>query len=542
TLPNILSQRLKEDKNADTYFIPYIDSANTTATTLQSISEGNYDEIIIGIHGFSLKPANDYSISNSAMQAWSQLQSLNSVTLVFGNVLATKNFCSAKNLVACYQDDDITRQVAADMLEGNILAKGVLPVSVCEYKYGAGIIQTNKPSGLAVEKNKFNVVDSIAEDAIAKKAFPGCVILAAQNGTIVYHKAFGNYEYGPSPPMSLGSIFDLASVTKVSATNISVMRLYDQGKLDLNKTIGDYLPWTRGTNKAGLKIHDILLHQAGLIPFIPFYKEVIDSATGIPNPAVFSQKPKPGFTVRVAENIYMRNDWQDTMFRRILQSKLGPEGKYVYSDNDFIFLGKIVEALTGMTLDQYVQKTFYNKIGLESTGFKPRNRFPVSRIVPTETESHFRMQTMQGDVHDEGASMFGGVAGHAGLFSDAYDLATLYQMLLNGGEINGERFIKPSTIKLFTAYQSKNSRRGYGFDKPEKDNATSKEPYPSLLASPETFGHTGFTGTCVWVDPRYNIVYIFLCNRVYPTRNNNKISQMLIRGKIQDAIYRALGI
>lgn len=181
-------------------------------------------------------------------------------------------------------------------------------------------------------------------------------------------------------------------------------------------------------------------------------------------------------------------------------------------------------------------------MGMASTGFKPRSRFPKDVIVPTETEKHFRRQTTQGDVHDEGASMFGGVAGHAGLFSNAYDLSLLYQMLLNGGELNGERYLNPETVKLFTAYQSDISRRGFGFDKPEKDNATRKDPYPSSLASPETFGHTGFTGTCVWVDPKYDIVYIFLSNRVYPTRNNNKLGQMLIRGKIQDAIYRALGI
>lgn len=540
--PNLLSERLKEDRNADTYFISYTDSVSKATRILDSITNGKYDAIVIGIHGFTLRPSNNYGITDTVMQLWNQLQSMNSVTLVFGNVLATKNFCAAKNLVACYQDDDITQQVAADLLEGTISTEGTLPVSVCEYKYGAGIMQEAVPAKLTMGQNKFAAVDSIVEDAIAKKAFPGCVILAAHNGEIVYHKAFGNYEYGPSPAMNFGSIFDLASVTKVSATNISIMRLYDEGKIDLNKTLGDYLPWTRGTDKAHLKIHDILLHQAGLIAFIPFYKEVIDTATGMPNPAVFSDKSKPGFTVRVAENVYMRNDWEDTMFHRILKSKLGPQGKYVYSDNDFIFLGKIVQALTGMTLDQYVQKIFYNKMGLETTGFKPRKRFPVNRMVPTETDEYFRHQTMQGDVHDEGASMFGGVAGHAGLFSDAYDLAMLYQMLLNGGEINGERFIKPETIKLFSSYHSEVSRRGYGFDKPEKDNATRKEPYPSSLASPETFGHTGFTGTCVWVDPKYNIVYVFLCNRVYPTRNNTELLKMNIRGKIQDAIYRALGI
>jgi CubicO group peptidase (beta-lactamase class C family) len=349
---------------------------------LDSISNGKYDAVVIGIHGFTLRPSNNYGITDTVMQLWNQLQAMNSVTLVFGNVLATKNFCAAKNLIACYQDDDITQQVAADLLEGTISTEGTLPVSVCEYKYGAGIMQKAVPVKLTIEQNKFAAVDSIAEDAISQKAFPGCVILAAHNGEIVYHKAFGSYKYEPSPAMNFGSIFDLASVTKVSATNISIMRLYDEGKIDLNKTLGDYLPWTKGTDKAHLKIHDILLHQAGLIAFIPFYREVVDTATGLPDPAVFSEKQKPGFTVRVAENVYLRNDWEDTMFHRILKSKLGPTGKYVYSDNDFIFLGKIVEALTGMTLDQYVQKTFYNKMGLETTGFKPRNRFPVNRMVP----------------------------------------------------------------------------------------------------------------------------------------------------------------
>jgi CubicO group peptidase (beta-lactamase class C family) len=320
------------------------------------------------------------------------------------------------------------------------------------------------------------------------------------------------------------------------------MKLYEQGTIDLKKRLGDYLPMVKGTNKAGLQIDDILLHQAGLVPFIAFYKETIDEKTGEPNPAIYRNKPEAGFTVRVAENIYMRNDWEDTMFARILKSPLGPQNKYVYSDNDFIFLGKIVEQVTGMRLNEYVQKTFYRPMGMMSTGFKPRERFPAEKMVPTETEKHFRRQTTQGDVHDEGASMFGGVAGHAGLFSNAYDLAMLYQMLLNGGELNGSRYLKKETIDLFTSYHSKNSRRGYGFDKPEKDNAIRKEPYPSSMISPQGFGHTGYTGTCVWVDPKYNLVYIFLSNRVHPTRDNNKLGQMLIRGKIQDAIYRAVGI
>lgn len=193
-----------------------------------------------------------------------------------------------------------------------------------------------------------------------------------------------------------------------------------------------------------------------------------------------------------------------------------------------------------MPLDQYVQKTFYTPLGMLTTTFKPFQRFGLERIVPTEDEKHFRRQILHGYVHDEGAAMFGGVSGHAGLFSNAYDLSMLYQMLLNGGEFNGIRYLKPETIALFTDYHSDISRRGYGFDKPEKDNASRKEPYPSTLASPSTYGHTGFTGTCVWVDPQSGLVYIFLSNRVYGTRTNNLLGQMGIRGKIQDAIYRAL--
>lgn len=539
---NDFGKRMHDDLDANTFLLSYKDGEAKANEILKEVQkDGKYDVIIVGIHNYSNKPADNFGLSPVALKLYKSLNFIKTITLTFGNVLATKNFCDAWTMLACYQDDAVTQQAAADLLEGKFLPHGKLPVSVCNFKFGDGIVQEDVKPSRDLIKQKLKVIDSIAIDAIAKKAFPGCVILAAHKGEIIYDKAFGNYEFGPSHPMSPESIFDLASVTKVSATTVSVMKLYEEGKLELNKTLGDYLPWTKGTNKSGLVIRDILLHQAGLVPFITFYAETIDKTTGIPNPAIYSDKEKPGFNVRVAEKIYMRNDWQDTMISRILKSPLGPKNKYVYSDNDFIFLGKIVEQISGLTLDQYARKNFYDKIGMYSTGFKPRNKFQLECLVPTETETHFRNQTMVGDVHDEGASMFGGVAGHAGLFSNAYDLSLLYQMLMNGGAINGERYLKPETIRLFTAYNSKVSRRGLGFDKPEKDNKTRKDPYPSLLASPETFGHTGFTGTCVWVDPKNEIVYIFLSNRVYPTRNNNKLSNMGIRGKIQDAIYRALG-
>ncbi len=539
---NNFGKSLSETYKTDSYSFSWKEGDSKADEIFEKVS-GKYDAVVIGIHNFSNRPANNYGITNASISLWRRLNKANSITLVFGNVLAASNYCNANTLVACYQDDNITRQVAADLIKGKVSASGKLPIRVCNYPAGFGVDLAATELPLPLEKKAImtQTIDSIVSDAIAQKAFPGCVVLATKDGEIIFNKAYGTTTFDNTKPVTLESIYDLASVTKISATTVSVMKLYEQGKLSLKKKLGDYLPWVKGTNKEGLEIEDILLHQAGLVPFIPFYKETIDSATGIPNPAIYSDKPIPGFSVRVAENIYMRNDWQDTMIKRILQSPLGRKGRYVYSDNDFIFLGKIVEQLTGITLDQYVQKTFYNRIGMRTTGFKPREKFAQEGLlVPTEYEKHFRQQLIEGDVHDEGASMFGGVSGHAGLFSNAYDLALLYQMLLNGGTFNGERFFKEETIKKFTAYGTKDSRRGLGFDKPEKDNETRKEPYPSLLSSPQAFGHTGFTGTCVWVDPKYGLVYIFLSNRVNPTRNNPLLSQLLVRGKIQDAIIEAI--
>ena len=407
---NSFGKRMQADLGAETYLLSYKDGQEKADEILKELSkDGKYDAIIIGVHNYALRPTDNFNISPVALNLYKNLNFIKTITLTFGNVLATKNFCDAWTLVACYQDDEITHQAAADLLEGKINAKGKLPVTVCNYKFGAGIVVTDKkPNGQDLAKDKLESIDSIVNDAIMQRAFPGAVVLAAHKGEIIYHKAFGNYEYGHSPQMTPESIFDLASVTKISATTVSIMKLYDEGKISLDGKLGDYLPLVRGTDKQNLLISDILLHQAGLVPFIPFYKETIDSATGKPKEQIYSNIPKPGFGVRVAENVYLRNDWNDTMFSRILSSPLGRKDRYVYSDNDFIFLGKIVEELSGMSLDQYVEKTFYRPMGMQSTGFKPRNRFPLEKLVPTEEEKHFRRQLTRGDVHDEGASMFGG--------------------------------------------------------------------------------------------------------------------------------------
>ncbi len=542
---NAFARRMRTDYNADVVYFNYKDS---DATAVAVAVKKKYKKVIIGIHNYNRAPANNFGISKQAVDLVTQLQQrTNAVTLVFGNVYAVKNWCNAKNLIACYEDDDIIQNTAIDLLQGKIGAKGRLPVTVCDnYKYGSGITTTAFflpraiPADAVLNTAKLTVIDSIANDAIAKNATPGCVVLVAKDGAIAYHKAYGSFAYDKAEPVNLESIYDMASVTKICATTIAVMKLYDEGKIDLKKTLGDYLPWVKGTNKEHLLIENVLLHQAGLVAFIPFFKETL-TASGAADATYYSTVAKDSFSIRVADNLYMRNDWKDTLYKRILQSKLGEANKYIYSDNDFIFLGKVVEAVSGQPLNEYVRTAFYVPLGLTSTGFKPRERFALSRIAPTEHEKTFRQQLLRGDVHDPGAAMFGGVAGHAGLFSNAYDLAIIMQMLLNGGSFNGKHYINKETIELFAGYHSAVSRRGYGFDKPEKDNATRPDPYPCLLASPLTFGHTGFTGTCVWADPKYNLVFIFLSNRVNPEGGDNKkLLNMNVRGKIQEAVYEAM--
>jgi beta-glucosidase-like glycosyl hydrolase/CubicO group peptidase (beta-lactamase class C family) len=545
TQDNAFAAQVRKGFDAEVYYFDYKKDSTAVAPLLQKLRD-SFNVVIIGVHKFARYPANNFGISNAALQLIQGIQKQQqSITVVFGNPYAIKSMCNAPVLIAAYEDDDITQTTANDLLHGRFLAKGKLPVTVCpEFKYGDGIIvrrllQTVPASQLGFNAVKMGTaIDSIVNDAIKQKAIPGAVVVVAKDGKIAYEKAFGYLTFDSTEPVYPETIYDLASVTKIMATTLSVMKLYDEGKLDIQKTLGDYLPVTRGTNKAPLKLWDILLHQAGLKAFIPFYRETVDASNN-PLPAIYHADPDSIYSIRVAAHLYIRKDWEDTIMKRILTSSLEPKGKYIYSDNDYIFLGKIVEAITKMPLDVYVKKTFYDKLNLLETGFKPADRFPRDYIAPTEREKGFRNQLLHGDVHDPGAAMFGGVAGHAGLFSNGYEMAVLAQMLLNGGVLNGQNFFSRKTVDYFNQYHSEISRRGLGFDKPEKDNATRAEPYPCTSASPQTFGHTGFTGTCFWVDPKNNLIFIFLSNRVN-SPDPSKFLKMSIRPKVQEAIYQSL--
>lgn len=543
---NAFAKRMRNDHNAAVFYFNYKQDESRVLSTIEIIKK-KYKRVVIGVHSYNRTPANNFGISAPAIDLVNQLQNqTNAVTIIFGNPYAIKNFCTAKNLIACYEDDGIVQNAVADLLQGKFLAKGKLPVTVCDnYTFGSGVIESSQvlpvinPDEVGLDIVKLNAIDSIGNAAIAGGATPGCVILVAKNGKLAYQKAFGYFGYDKKEQVTTDAVYDVASVTKMCATTLAVMKLYDEGKIDLKKKIGDYLPWVKGSNKESLTIENVLLHQAGLSPFIPFYKETINT-NGVPYTKYFSTTKNDSFNISVAKNLFLRKDWNDTMYKRILQSPLTTTGKYVYSDNDFIFLGKIVEALSGKSLDEYVKENFYAPLQLTTTGFNPLNYLPFNRIVPTEQEREFRIQSIRGYVHDPGAAMFGGVAGHAGVFSSAYDLAIIMQMLLNGGTIGGKRYLSKATVDLFTGYHSEVSRRGYGFDKPEKDNDTREEPYPCLSASPLTFGHTGFTGTCVWADPKYNLVYIFLSNRINPSADNKKLLNDNVRPKIMEAIYKAM--
>lgn len=546
-----LLESLRMHHRVDPYLFPAGGSA-ADAAALADTLKAKYGKLVIAVGGYSRFPAGNFGLGETAVGLARQLEEeMPSVTVVFGNPYAIKNFSHAPAVIAAYEDDSLMQSLAGNLLYEGFEPDGRLPVTVApEFVFNDGLssfgytrayVPHVTPQTVGVNDNLLYKVDSIARDGIAHKAYPGCEILAMKDGRIFYHKAFGTLSYDDPTPVDLRTIYDMASCTKICATTMACMRLYDEGKLRLDGTLGEYLPWLRGSDKAALKIRDVMMHQAGFMPDFPYLELMLTDGVH-PNPAIFHTVRDSVYSVRVAEHMYMNKAYEDTLMMEIRDGKLGKRHRYVYSDIDFQLMGYIVSAITGLPLDEYVKQTFYDPIGMDASGFLPRERYPLDRIAPTECEQVFRLQCLHGDVHDPRAAMFGGVAGHAGLFSDAYDLAALMKMMLQGGSFDGRQYIKPATIKLFTSYQSDISRRGIGFDKPEKE-PDGGYPYPSKYASPETFGHTGYTGTCVWVDPKYHFVYIFLSNRVNPDGGSNlKLSHMEIRGKIQDALYTAMGV
>jgi CubicO group peptidase (beta-lactamase class C family) len=300
------------------------------------------------------------------------------------------------------------------------------------------------------------------------------------------------------------------------------------------------LPELNATNKRGKVIKDIMAHHAGLIGWIPFYKQTVSENRYIPKPLpeFYRSQPADDFTVEVAQGLYLRKDFQDSIWQQIYHSDLRRRTNYRYSDLGFYMLAQLVERRAGTSIDRFADQHFYQPMGLQHTTYRPLERFTADRIPPTEEDNYFRGRRVQGYVHDMGAAMLDGVSGHAGLFSNARELATLMQMLLQGGYYGGRQYLEPETIRQFTQRHPRSTRRGIGFDMLELD----KDHSPNLApeASENTFGHLGFTGTAVWADPDHDLVYVFLSNRTYPSMNNNKLYKMDIRPRVQSLIYRAM--
>ena len=425
---------------------------------------------------------------------------------------------------------------AAQLIFGGVRAIAKLRQDVSpKYLSGSGFessvsrLKYTVPEEVGINSAALNKIDDIAAEAIQSKAAPGAVVMVVLDGKVIYNKAFGTRTYTDNTPTRINDIYDLASVTKTSATTMAVMRLFEQEKLKLDTNVGAYIPKARNTNKSDISVREVMLHQAGFIPFIPFYRNLSDSDYSRDSTAVFPTK--------VADHYFIRKGYfAQVMWPQMLNSTLANRGKYVYSDLSMYFMKEMVERQSGERMENYVMDQFYKPLGMTRAGFNPRHRFIKEEIIPTEDDRTFRKTLLEGYVHDQGAAMVGGVSGHAGLFSSTNDLAILYQMLLNRGSYGGTEYFKPATVDMFTAKQSNVSRRGLGFDRWDPE---STKGYPSRLASPQTFGHTGYTGTCVWVDPKYNLVYIFLSNRVNPGVSA-KLIELNIRGRIQDVIYEAI--
>lgn len=428
-------------------------------------------------------------------------------------------------------------EVSAEVIFGGLAVNSTLPSTISQdFQEGDGYrtnvirLSYSVPEAVGIDGEKLTrKIDGIAAEMIREKAAPGAVVLVVKDNKVIFNKAYGTHTYEGKIPTKTTDIFDMASVSKIAATTLAVMHLDEIGKIDLNQTMGHYLKAARKTNKKDVVLRDVMLHQAGFIPYIPFYREL--------SPADFSSDSSEAYPTKVAENYYLRKGYfEDVMWPQMLESPIKPAGEYVYSDISMYVMQRVIERVTKEPLDQYVEEQFFEPLGMDHTGYNPWRHYRPEQIVPTEDDDYFRMSRLIGYVHDQGAGMAGGVAGHAGLFSTAEDLAKYAQMLLNRGTYGGVQYFQPETVDLYTSKQGANSRRGLGFDRKDPDES---KQYPSKHASSSTFGHTGYTGTCIWMDPENQLVYIFLSNRVQP-KVSTRIYELDIRSRIQDAVYEAL--
>ena len=526
--------------------------AGLTEIEMLRSSLKNFNLVIGGIHDRGIRPLNKLDFSMEVQNFITELTRTGNVIMaVFKNPYVLnqlKDLSGADALIITYEDNVNAEELAAQLIFGGVSASGRMPVTAGEFAEGDGIdirgaIRFGYTLPEEVGMDSWTLVggiDSLVNQALEAKAIPGCQVLVARNRKVVFYKAYGLHTYSDTVAVKPTDLYDLASLTKVSTSMAALMKLYDEGKFRLDATLADYLRKFKGSNKADISLRDILTHQGRLIPFIPFYQRTFRK-NGSYKWATIKTDSSDRFPIKLTDRMYLHRKYPDKMVKGIRKSPLRAEQKYVYSDFFFMLAPRVVESMIDQDFVTYLQENFYSSLGATTVTFNPFAKYPANVIVPTENDYSFRHRPVHGTVHDENAAMMNGISGHAGLFANANDLAKLMQMYLDMGTYGGDRYIRDETLREFsrTQFPENDNRRALGFDKPNLsyrgvNNNTAEG------AGPNTFGHTGFTGTFAWMDPDTGLLYIFLSNRVTPTRENARLYQLNTRTQIQQVLYDAL--
>tara|TARA_R110002073_G_scaffold40547_5_gene114936 strand:+ start:24371 stop:27286 length:2916 start_codon:yes stop_codon:yes gene_type:complete len=524
-------------------------SENNLASLLNKLAP--YNTVIIGYHKSNETPWKDYKMSDNELIWLQEISKNNKVILdVFASpytLLEIPDFSAIDAVVVSYQNSEVSQEVSAQMIFGALEIKGKLPVSIKNtFPEGTGITTPNLlrlsysiPEAVDMDSSLLTKIDSVTKMVVDSTVAPGGQVLVARYGKVIYHKSFGYHTYDKNQKVKLTDLYDLASVTKILGGLPLIMKSEELGLLNLNTTLGELLPYLKGTNKDTISIKQALSHTAKIKSWIPYYLETIDSITKAPIDGYYSTVKNKDFSLKVAENLYLINSYPDSIYTKIAEVPQRTEPGYKYSGLVFYLIKKYIKNTYGQEMNVLNDIEFYKPLGATTLTYNPLNKFSKSEIVPSEKDAYFRNQTLHGNVHDMGAAMMDGVSGNAGLFSNSNDIAKMMQMYLQEGYYGGKRYLESKTVHKFNHryYEKDSVRRGLGFDKPQlnpEDKASSK------YASANSFGHSGFTGTYTWADPDTGILYVFLSNRVYPTMENNKIGEKNIRAKIHDIIYEAI--
>lgn len=510
----------------------------------------DFNLIIIGHHKSNDSPWKAYEFSKNELfwlEEIAQERGSNVILSVFAKPYALLKVNSFKHIdavVLAYQNSKLAQEKAAQLIFGAIPAKGVLPVSA----HPQFPVKTNVPleslkrlgysvpERVGLSSSKLAMVDKLVQDGLDSLMFPGAQVLIARRGKVVYNKGFGKPTYKSKSNISTEHIYDLASITKILATLPMIMKLEEEGQLDLGDTFEELVPEYSDSHLKNVTVLKALSHYGRLPSWIAFYVSTLNKDRK-PAKEFYRKIPADGFSIKVTDKLYLSDAYKDSIYNRIGRQDL-KSNRYRYSDVGYYVMKKYIEDTYKSGLDQLTDEFLYKPLGAFSTSYNPLEKFPKNLIVPSEEDHYYRYQTVQGYVHDMGAAMQGGVGGHAGLFSNANDVAKIMQMYLQGGYYGGTRFFEARTVKKFNTcyFCHKNVRRGVGFDKPQ-----SRGGGPACeCVSSESFGHSGFTGTYTWADPEKELVYVFLSNRTYPTASNTLLVKTGLRTRIQHAIYEAI--